>query len=118
MIRHESLSAASGTAPPKRRICRLFLSGGYHISASVDRTEEGAQILAGFGLFGVWVIAGIVGWHRWPHASFGSPTCRVGLGEWQTDAPGSVHGFGPFWFTRPPVVEVALAMPAQEDRHE
>lgn len=80
---------------------RLRLPCGYHLSASADR-KDGIRALLGFGKLGAWVLALLVGWNRWPHVSIGTVECRVGLGEWQTDAPGSVQGFGPFWFTRPP----------------
>lgn len=79
---------------------RIWLPYNHHLSVNVDKA--GWQVAGGFGRLDGWGLAVVIGWNRWPHLSFGSQTRRIGLGEWQTDPAGSVHGLGPFWFTRPP----------------
>lgn len=72
----------------------------WHIAAMFDRAEDVTQVLLAAGRFGGTTLSLLMGvGARAPFVSFGTLTHRIGLGEWQDDAPRGVRGWGPFWMT-------------------
>ena len=71
-----------------------------------------AAMIGGCGYWRVSFGAGPVPWDhrcrvviigigdRWPEASIGSTTWRVGIGEWESGEGMTVIGWGPFWKAR------------------